>query len=272
VQVNYLGYPSTMGAPYIDYLIGDRTVVPQGQLGHYAEKIVFLPHSYFPHDTTSEIAQITYTRTDLHLPASGFVFCCFNKKYKITPEMFDSWMRILRKTPASVLWLSLDNGAAVDNLRLEASRRGVDPNRLVFADRIELLSHHLARLRAADLFLDTLPYNAHATAMDALWAGLPVLTLKGQSFASRVSASLLSTVGLTEMVASTAEEYEEMAVRLATNGNLLEDIKRRLAQNRLTTPLFDTRSFTRHLEEAFVSMQEGYLAGLPPEHIFVQER
>jgi predicted O-linked N-acetylglucosamine transferase (SPINDLY family) len=272
VQVNYLGYPSTMGAPYMDYLIGDQVVIPQEQLGHYAEKVAFLPHSYFPHDSASEVAPIEYTRAELGLPARGFVFCCFNKKYKITPAMFDSWMRILSRTPASVLWLSLDDGAAVDNLRLEASRCGVDPYRLIFADRVESLSHHLARLRAADLFLDTLPYNAHATATDALWAGLPVLTLKGQSFASRVSASLLSTIGLGEMIVSTAEDYEEMAIRLATNSQLFDEIKRKLAQNRLTTPLFDTRSFARNLEDAFVSMHERYLTDLPPEHIFVKER
>ena len=271
IQVNYLGYPSTMGAPYMDYLIGDRTVVPRDQLIHYAEKIVFLPHSYIPHDSTSEIASTKYTRAELGLPENGFVFCCFNKKYKITPTMFDSWMRILNRTPSSVLWFSLDNGAAVENLRREASRRGVDPNRLVFADRIESLSLHLSRLRAADLFLDTLPYNAHATATDALWAGLPVLTLKGQTFASRVSASLLGTIGLAELAVSTPEEYEQMAVRLAGNSQLFADIKRKLSQNRLTSPLFDTRSFTRSLEDAFVSMQERYLADLPPEDIFVKK-
>jgi len=272
VQVNYLGYPSTLGAPYMDYLIGDRTVIPQDQATHCCEKIVFLPHSYMPHDSTSEIEPRRYTRQELGLPPSGFVFCCFNKKYKITPGVFDSWMRILRRTPYSVLWLSLDNGAAADNLRLEALRRGIDAKRLIFAERIEALSHHLSRLQAADLFLDTVPYNAHATAVDALWAGLPVLTLRGESLASRVSASLLCTLGLTELAVSTAEDYEEMAVGLATNPQLFDDIKCKLVQNRTATPLFDTRSFARNLEDAFSTMQETYLAGLQPQHIVVQQR
>jgi predicted O-linked N-acetylglucosamine transferase (SPINDLY family) len=272
IQVNYLGYPGTSGAPYMDYLIADRTVVPQDQATHYSEKIVFLPHSYMPHDSTSEIEPLRYTRQGLGLPPSGFVFCCFNKKYKITPGMFDSWMRILRRTPDGVLWLSLDNDAAADNLRLEAARHGIDAKRLIFAERIEALSHHLARLQAADLFLDTVPYNAHATAADALWAGLPVLTLGGQSLASRVSASLLCTLGLPEMVVSTADDYEEMAVRLATNSRLFDDIKRKLSQNRLATPLFDSRSFAGNLEDAFATMQELYLAGLQPQHIVVRQR
>ena len=272
IQVNYLGFPSTMGAPYMDYMIGDRVVVPLDQLSSYCEKIAFLPGSYLPHDSHAEIASTKYTRTELGLPEGGFIYCCFNKKYKLTPTIFDSWMRILGRVPESVLWLSFDKGGAVDNLRREASRRGIDPKRLIFAQRVESYSDHLARLRSADLFLDTTPYNAHATATDALWAGLPVLTLKGLTFASRVSASLLTTLGILELIAENTADYEDRAVSMAQGTQNIESIRQRLSQNRLTKPLFDTGSFTRYLEEAYTAMHRAKLAGTLPENIFVNER
>ena len=195
IQVNYLGYPGTMGAPYMDYLVGDRNVIPQAQRAHYAEKIIYLPDSFIPFDSSYAIADRRFTREELGLPGEGLVFCCFNNTYKITPTIFDSWMRILTRIEKSVLWLSQANPTAARNLRTEAARRGVDPQRLIFAERWASLPEHVARLRAADLFLDTLPYNAHATALDALWAGLPVLTYAGEGFASRVAASLLRSIG-----------------------------------------------------------------------------
>jgi predicted O-linked N-acetylglucosamine transferase (SPINDLY family) len=269
LQVNYLGYPGTMGAEYIDYLIGDRTVVPPTHTGYHSEKIVYLPDSFLPNDSTRQIADSAFTREQLGLPPTGFVFCCFNNNYKITPGTFDCWMRILGRTENSVLWLSQNDSTAADNLRREASRRGVDAQRLVFANRMPSLADHLARHRIADLFLDTRPYNAHATAIDALWAGLPVLTCSGDAFAGRVAASLLKAVELPELITSTAEQYEDLAVQLAAEPLHLAQIRQELARNRLNTPLFDTRSYTRHLESAYSAIHARFQAGLPPEHIHV---
>jgi predicted O-linked N-acetylglucosamine transferase (SPINDLY family) len=269
IQINYLGYPGTMGAEYIDYLIGDRIVIPEAQQRHYAEKIVYLPNSYLPHDSKRMIADRAFTREELDLPRAGFVFCCFNSNYKITPDTFDSWMRILRRVENSVLWLSRNNPIAESNLRREALRRGVDAGRLVFADRMSSLPEHLARQRVADLFLDTRPYNAHATALDALWAGLPVLTCVGEGFAGRVAASVLSAIQVPELITVTPTEYEDLAVELAKNPRRLEEIRKKLARNRLETPLFDTRAFTKHLEAAYTEIHERYLANLPPKHIYV---
>jgi protein O-GlcNAc transferase len=269
IQVAYLGYPGTMGAGYIDYLIGDPTVIPPEQQSHYSEKIVYLPHCYLPNDSTRTI-DATPTREQEDLPPDGFVFCCFNASYKIMPETFSSWMRILARVDRSVLWLSaLTDPAAADNLQREAHRCGVDPGRLIFATLAPSSSQHLARLKLADLFLDTLPYNAHASSMDALWAGLPVLTRIGRAFAGRVAASVLRSIELPELVTTSVQQYEDLAVELATNPPLLAEIKQRLAINRLTTPLFDSRSFVRDLESAYTMIFERYRAGLSPDHINV---
>lgn len=270
IQVNYLGYPGTMGAEYMDYLIGDPTVISEAQRPHYTEKIVYLPNSYLPHDSSRPIADIVFSREDLGLPLSGFVFCCFNNNYKITPDTFDGWMRILRRVENSVLWLSQKDPMSARNLRREAQRRGVDGERLIFADRMSSFPEHLARHRAADLFLDTLPYNAHATALDALWAGLPVLTCMGEGFVSRVAASLLNSLQMPELITTTAMQYESLAVELATNPKRLDEIRQKLARNRLTTPLFDTRAFTGHLEAAYAEMHERYVGNLPPVDFYVE--
>jgi predicted O-linked N-acetylglucosamine transferase (SPINDLY family) len=270
IQINFLGYPGTMGADYIDYLIGDRVVIPEEQRRHYTEKIVYLPKSFLPHDSTRSISTTVFTREDLGLPPTGFVFCCFNNNHKIMPHTFDSWMRILKRVENSVLWLSQNEPTAANNLRREAIRRGIDGDRLIFADRMSSMSEHLARQRVADLFLDTLPYNAHATALDALWAGLPVLTCVGEGFASRVAASLLNSIELPELITTTPTQYEGLAVQLAAYPQHLEEIKRKLARNRLKTPLFDTMAFTRHLEAAYTKMHERYLANLPPEDIYME--
>jgi predicted O-linked N-acetylglucosamine transferase (SPINDLY family) len=205
----------------------------------------------------------------LGLPASGFVFCCFNNNFKITPGTFDIWMRILRRVAGSVLWLYQDNPIAAENLRREAAQRGVDPSRLVFASFMPL-PEHLARHRAADLFLDTLPYNAHTTASDALWAGLPVLTCAGEAFASRVAASLLTAIQMPELIASTPAEYEDRAVDWAAHPQRLGELKEKLARHRLTTPLFDTPRFTRHLEAGYATIYERHHDGLPTADIFVK--
>ncbi len=253
IQVNYLGTAATMGAPFIDYVLLDPVVALPGADAFFSEKIVRLPHCYYPRDRDLPVADSTPSREEAGLPPSGFVFCCFNNVWKITPLVFDIWMRLLREVEGSVLWLLPSNEAAEGNLKAEAAARGVDPARLVFAPR-RGLADHLARHRLADLFLDTLPYNAHTTASDALWTGLPVLTQPGRAFASRVAASQLMAIGLPNLIAADAEAYERLALRLAREPNLLDELRRRLAGNRLTTPLFDMPGLTHAIEAAYVGM------------------
>ena len=268
IQVNYLGYPGTMGADYIDYLIADKILIPSHSEQFYSEKVVYLPHSYQVNDRKRVISKKQFSRQEMGLPKQGFVYCCFNNNHKILPATFKSWMRILRAVDGSVLWLLQDNPWAVENLKKEAQKEGVDEKRLVFAERLPP-SEHLARHRQADLFIDTFPYNAHTTASDALWAGLPVLTLVGESFASRVAASLLNAVGITELITSTIEEYQTLAIDLAINSHKLEIIKQTLAVNRLTTPLFDTPCFAKNLEVAYIKMYERYQLDLQPDKIVI---
>jgi predicted O-linked N-acetylglucosamine transferase (SPINDLY family) len=257
-----------MAVDYIDYLIADPTLIPESLRPYYSEKIVTLPDTYQVNDTQRPISTAPVTRAAEGLPASAFVFCCFNNLYKITPAVFDSWMRILAQVPGSVLWLLEDNPWATANLRAQAARRGVAPERLIFAQP-QSLADHLARHRLADLFLDTLPYNAHTTASDALWVGLPVLTRTGETFASRVAASLLRAIDIPELITTTAPEFEALAVTLAHNPERLNALRHRLQQNRLTAPLFDIRAFTLHLEAAFTAMYHRYHANLPPDHITI---
>jgi predicted O-linked N-acetylglucosamine transferase (SPINDLY family) len=267
LQVSYLGYLGTMSADYMDYLIADDTIVPEAYRRYYAEKIVILP-SYQVNDSKRRIAAKRFSREDLGLPPEGFVFCCFNSTYKITPSTFDGWMRILTRVPGSVLHMLGGNATLESNLRREAQARGVAADRIVFGARLPP-AEYLARYRPADLFLDTLPYNAGTTASDALWAGLPVLTCMGEAFASRVGASLLKAVGLPELITSTPEHYQELAVELASNPTLLRDIRAKLAGNLRTTRLFDIAASARHLEAAYQTMYDRYRAGLLPEHIRV---
>lgn len=265
LQISYLGYPGTMGAEYIDYLIADKTIIPEAHQKDYSEKIAYLP-SFQVNDSKRKIANKIFTREELGLPSRGFVFCCFNNSYKITPCIFESWMRILQHVEGSVLWLFEDSATVVSNLIKEATLRGIDGKRLIFAKRLPL-PEYLARYRTADLFLDTLPYNAGTTASDALWAGLPVLTRLGDTFAGRMAASLLNAIHLPELITYTQEEYEALAITLATHPNKLLNIKQRLAKNRLTTPLFDIQQFTQHIEAAYTKMHERYQANLMPDHL-----
>jgi len=244
-----------MGADFIDYVIADRIVLPFDQQPYYTEKIVHLPECYQVRDTKRKSVDRKPTRRQVGLPESGFVYCCFNNNYKITPPVFDVWMRLLRAVDGSVLWLLSDNDGAEKNLRKEAAARGIDPARLLFAGRMPL-ENHLARHVLADLFLDTLPYNAHTTANDALWTGLPLVTCQGQAFAGRVAASLLNAVGLPELVTRSLEEYEALGLKLATDGSLLQSIRQKLAQNRAKYPLFDANRFRSHLEAAYTTMCE----------------
>jgi len=270
IQVSYLGYAGTMGASYIDYLIADSTLIPQDQRRRYAEKIVYLPDSYQVNDSRRIVAGKDLTRAECGLPETGFVFCCFNASYKILPDIFAIWMRLLKRVEGSVLWLWEDNHFAGENLRKAAQAQGVAPERLIFAKRMDL-PEHLARHRLADLFLDTLPYNAHTTASDALWAGLPVLTCLGESFPGRVAASLLNAIGLPELITKNLATYETLALDLATNPQRLQSLRQKLAANRLTQPLFDTASFTAHIESAYIAMWNRHRAGLPPGHIQVSK-
>ena len=258
IQVSYLGYNGTMGSSYMNYVIADRIVIPDNQKQYYSEKIVYLPNSYMPNDSKVEVSEKKFTRTDLGLPVDGFIFCCFNNLYKISPSTFASWMRILSKVDGSVLWLSSGSNVAIDNLRKEAKKNGIDENRLIFAYYLPLKEDHLSRIKLADLFLDTLPFNAHATASDALRMGLPVLTCKGKAFAGRVAASLLSAVELPEMITTTQEEYEFLAIEFATNPKKLETIKDKLKNNLTTSPLFNTSLYAQHLEAAYLIMYERY--------------
>jgi protein O-GlcNAc transferase len=250
IQISYLGYPGTMGAPYIDYILADEFVIPAETQGHYRERVVYLPDCFQANDDTREIDCRLSVRADVGLPDQAFVFCCFNNTHKITPDMFDVWMRLLARVPGSVLWL-LDAGAnACLNLRLQAQRRGIAPERLVFASRLPY-PQHLGRLKLADLFLDTLPFNAGTTASDALWAGLPLLTCAGEAFAARMGGSLLRAIGLPELITPDLEQYEARAFDLATQGSKLRTLRQRLEQNRLESPLFDTDRFRRNLESTF---------------------
>ena len=267
LQVNYIGYPGTMGAEYIDYLIADSTLVAHESRQHYTEKIVSLPDS-FQVNSRNAISDRLYTRGEEGLPEQGFVFSCFNNSYKISPATFDVWMRVLGRVEGSVLWLLGGDPLTVANLRKEAARRGIDPERLVFARRLPL-AEHLSRQRLAGLFLDTLPFNAGATASPALWAGLPVLTCMGETFAGRMGASLLRAIGLPELVTTNARDYEALAIELALDPERLRGIRERLEVNRLTTPLFDTAAFTRNLEAAYTAMVARQHSGLPPDHIDV---
>jgi predicted O-linked N-acetylglucosamine transferase (SPINDLY family) len=265
VQVNYLGYAGSMGAAYADYILADRVVIPQEQQPFYAEKVVYLPDSYMPHDSRRGIAERTPPRADLGLPEDGFVFASFNNAYKLSRVTFEIWMRLLGAVEGSVLWLPAVNEAARRNLMNEAQARGIAPAQIVFAPRLPAAEDHLARLAAADLFLDTLPYNAHTTASDALWAGLPVLTCKGESFASRVAASLLLGCGLPELIAESLTAYEDKALHLARDSAALHAVKARLRANRKTCSLFDTSRFTGHLERAYRGMWGRAERGEKPE-------
>ncbi|HUA26908.1 MAG TPA: hypothetical protein VMA54_22450, partial [Steroidobacteraceae bacterium] len=267
LQVSYLGYLGTMSAEYMDYLVADDTVIPQALRMHYAEKIVYLP-SYQVNDSKRPIAPRRFTREELGLPRQGFVFCCLNSTYKLTPDTFDGWMRILTRVPGSVLYLLGGSPALEGNLRREAQARGVAGDRIVFGARLPP-DEYLARYRTVDLFLDTLPYNAGTTASDALWAGLPVLTCTGVTFAGRVGSSVLRAAGLPELVASTPQQYEQLAVELASNPARLAGVRTNLTEGLRTAALFDTAASTRHLEAAYATMYERYQAGLPPEDIHV---
>ena len=258
IQMSYLGYPGTLGTDFIDYIIADSTVIPDQYREHYSEKIIYLPNSYQINDSGRVHSNEGLARSEFGLPENAFVFCCFNNNYKITPTEFDIWMRLLQKVDNSVLWLLRSSEIFESNLRKEAAHRGLNPDRLIFADRVPA-NQHLARHELADLFLDTFNVNAHTTASDALWAGLPVVTKAGKQFASRVAASLLKASEMPELITYNDEAYETLIYDLAVDPSKLREIRRKLQVNRLTCPLFDTALFVRHLEEGFSQSVIHYL-------------
>jgi len=264
IQVNYLGYPGTMGSAAVDYVLVDPVVVPVDQQPYFTERLVHLPDSYQVNDRRRPIAARVPGRLECGLPEAAFVFCCFNSAYKIAAPMFEIWMRLLTSVPGSVLWLLDQDVAAMANLRREAEARlAGGAARLVFAPSLPN-AEHLARFARADLFLDTLPYNAHTLASDALWGGCPVITCTGRAFAGRVAGSLLRAAGLPELVTSTLTDYEALARELARDPVRLRGIRGKLAANRLTTALFDSLRFTRHLESAYETMWRMHQAGQAP--------
>lgn len=265
VQVGYIGYLGTMAAEYIDYIIADSTIIPEDLRDCYSEKIIYLP-SYQANDQNRKISDKVFSREELGLPKSGFIFCCFNNSLKITPSIFDSWIRILKATPGSVLYLYVENEDAKNNLLCKLDDVKVDRSRLIFGGALPY-SEYLARYRVADLFLDTSPYNAGATASDALWAGLPVLTFMGSSFSARIGASILRAINLPQLIAKSQADYEDLAISLAKNPEKLMEIKRQLARNRSLEPLFNTQLFTKNLELAYEKIYTRSQGGLAPDHI-----
>jgi len=269
IQISYIGYLGTMGANCYDYLIADQIMIPEINQKYYSEKIVYLP-SYQVNDSKELPPEITFTRKELGLPEKGFVFCCFNNSFKYTPATFDSWGRILKEVDGSVLLIYADNDKSKINLTNEIILRGIQPNRIIFGKRLSKLEY-LARYKVADLFLDTLPYNAGTTCSDALKMGLPVLTCLGNSLVSRMGASLLNAVNLPELITSSEKEYETLAVELGNDPKKLKLIKEKLASNLSTAPLYDTPLFTKNLESAFEQMYERYQHELKPHHIYVEQ-
>jgi predicted O-linked N-acetylglucosamine transferase (SPINDLY family) len=262
VQVNYLGFPGTLGANYMDYILADAQVIPEDADKFFAEKVVRLPDSYQINDSQRP-HPVPQARAAHGLKDGDFVFCHFNYAYKILPEMFAVWLRLLRSVPGSVLWLLESNPMFAANLRAEAGRAGVDPARLIFAPPLENRAH-LARLMLGDLFLDSLPYNAHTTASDALWAGLPLLTCRGTTFPGRVAASLLQAAGLPELITNTLEQYESKALLLAADRTLLQSYRERLTRDPARLALFDTARTTRQIEAAYEQMMSRWANNLPP--------
>ncbi len=269
IQVNWLGFPGTFGSNYIDYIIADKTIIHDKHKVFYNEKVVYLPNSYLVDDSKRVPSDRVFTKSDIGLPNDKFIFCCFNNSYKFNPDLLDSWSRIFLAVSNSVLWVSNNNELFRNGLILEFERRGIQSNRIIFAPRVDLMGDHLARHCLADLFLDTFPYNAHTTALDAIKTGLPIITRIGESFPSRVAASLLNTIEIPELITSSQAEYEALAIELATNPKILNAIKSKLAANRLNSPLFDTPLFAKNLETAYLKMYERYQAGLTTDHIVV---
>ena len=269
IQVNWLGYPGTIGVDFIDYIVADKIVIPEYHQRFYAEKIAYLPNTYMVDDSKRTPSTRLFTREGCGLPKNAFVFCCFNNDYKFNPQVLDSWSRILHGVKNSILWISENNEYFKTQISAEFMRRGIDSGRVIFAARVEKMSDHLARYALADLFLDTYPFNAHTTAIDSLKACIPIVTLMGQSFAGRVAASLLNAIGLPELITLNQKDYEVLAIELAKNPKKLATIKHKITVNRFTTQLFDTPLFAKNLETVYIKMYERYHADIELDHITI---
>jgi protein O-GlcNAc transferase len=270
VQVAYLGYPGTTGAPYIDYIIADEYVIPIKNQLHFTEKIAYLPNCFIPTNSNRKPSNKKYSRRDMQLPDDVFIFCCFNASYKITPSVFNSWMVILSNVKDSILWLSESNQISKVNLTNEAIKCGISPDRIIFASKLPSAEEHLARLRLADLFLDTFPYNAHATALDALTSGIPVLTRTGESFASRVAGSMLNAIGADYLITTSLDDYVSKAIYLGSSKKLLKDIRESISDINRTRPLFDINLLTKNIEKLFKIMHARHASQLTPDHIYLR--
>jgi len=269
IQVNFLGYPGTLGAKFIDYIISDKIIIPKENQKNFSEKIIYLPNTYQPNDSQRKISNKIFSKKELGLPEKGFIFCCFNGSYKIMPNVFNIWMRLLKNVKNSVLWLIKDNPTAVLNLKNEAKLKNINPDRIIFAE-ITSLPVHLARHKFADLFIDTFPCAAHTTCSDALWTGLPVLSRIGESMVSRVPGSLLSSIGLSELITYTEQEYENLAIELAINSSKLEKIKQKLKKNILSKPLFNSELYRDNIEEAYSVIYKRYIQNKKPTNIEIK--
>ena len=268
IQINYLGYPGTMGADFMDYIVADPVLISSEYRKFYSEKVIYMPNTYQPNDNLRKIDKKNSKRSDYNLPDNAFVLCCFNQSYKISHLEFNIWLKILKKIPNSVLWLFKHNKWAEQNLIKEITKYGLDPSRLIFADRTTN-SEHLARHKHADLFVDTFNYNAHTTASDALYVGLPIVTKMGKQFSARVCASLLNAVGLPELVVNTKEEYEKLILDLASDNEKLKKIKSKLLSNKDKSPLFDSETYTKNFEQALKEVFELYLKNKPTQDIWI---
>ena len=268
IQINFLGYPGTSGSDKIDYIIADKTVIPEKNKKFFSEKIIYLPYSYQPSEKDRTLSEKNFTKQILNLPKDDFIFCCFNTIKKILPNIVKLWTEILNQVPKSVLWLLSDNDDAIKNLKIEFEKKKIDPKRIIFGTKVPI-SEHLTRIKYADLFLDTFPYNAHTSCSDSIWAGLPILTLEGESFQSRVASSLLKTTGLNELIAKNEKEYVDKAVYIAKNEEYLNKLKNKLIVSKDSNPLFDNKTFTHNIEKAFSIVFEKYINEKDPEDIYL---
>jgi predicted O-linked N-acetylglucosamine transferase (SPINDLY family) len=268
IQMNYLGYPGTVAAPYMDYIVADKILIDEESKKHYQEKIIFLPHSYQPNCLERDIANTQLSWKQFGLPENSIVFCCFNSNHKITPQIFDAWMTILRNVNHSILWLHVSDETAKNNLLTEAIKRNIEAGRIIFAQTVDV-EEHLPRLRLADIFLDTYPYNAHTTASDALRMGLPIITLRGHSFVSRVAASLLSSIGMDQLIASSLEDYISMAIHLASDKNKLSELKNEINRAVTEGSLFNSDNYTNNYETSLIAAYQNFVKNNEPRDIKV---
>ena len=266
IQVNFLGYPGTSGSNCIDYIVADKTLILDEYKKFFSEKIIYLPDTYQPNEETKEISNKNIKKKDIDLPEDKFIFCCFNGHQKITPKMFSIWMEILRNAKNSILWLLKDNDYSEKNLKEFAKKENVDPNRIIFAKRLPL-DQHFERLKFADLFIDSFPYNAHTTCSDALRMNVPVVTLKGNSFPSRVAASLLKSLNMEELITNNLDEYKKLILEIYNNKNYHFNLKDKIVKRKRENNLYKSSVYTKNIEQAYFKIYQNYLNGMSPQDL-----